>query len=227
MRRLLIPLALALAPSLWAEPITDPVRDYLENFDVRRGEAVITATPDLNGDGVPDLLITRNTLSNGRQGNLWVCYESTGPSEFRRIDELPDGNPIEFHQKAVSLRPKRGGKGFELVRYSPGGAGEGMLGAIRTTADGATESSLGDFRPSSDPDRYSALFENAKVQLSFQSEKSDVLLSRYFPFGRWFRHMTPLKWAIAVIGGLAGLVVILAVFRVILAARGGASAVPR
>jgi hypothetical protein len=102
-----------------------------------------------------------------------------------------------------------------------------VLGAIRTTADGATESSLGDLRPSSDPDRYSSLFENPKVQLAFQSERSDVLLSRYFPFGRWFLHMTPLKWAIAVIGGLAALVVILAIVRLILAARVGASTVPR
>jgi len=227
MKRPVFTLILLLAGSLpAAEPITDPLRDYLENFDVRRGESVITADPDLNGDGIADLLITRNTLSNGRQGNLWVCYESMGAGSFRRIDELAEGNPIEFHQKAVSFRPRRDGKGLELIRYSPGGAGEGMLSSLKLSGGGATETILEDLRPSGEPDRYTSLFENPKSQLAFHWEKSDVLLARYFPLGRWFLHMTPLKWAIAVLGALATLVLVLALVRVFLGGR-AAPAVPR
>lgn len=216
---------LASALPAQAQSIPDPVKDYLGTFAVHRGESVITATPDLNGDGTPDLLITRNTLANGRQGNLWVCYESLAGGGFRRIDELPDGNPIEFHQKAVSLRPRRDGKGMELVRYSPGGGGEGMLSVFRLTSDGgATEASLGEFNPGIDTDRYASLFENPATQLVFVWEKSDVLLRRHFPLGRWFLHMTPLKWAITALGALAALVVLLALLRVILAARGHVTA---
>lgn len=220
-------LAATLTARISAAPITDPVHDYLESFEVRRGETVITAHPDLNGDGTPDLLITRNTLRNGRQGNLWVCYESIGPGQFRRIDQLPDGNPIEFHQKAVSLRPRRDGAGLALIRYSPGGGGEGLLSEIRLNPDGLVESDARAFRPGASAGQYEALFENPKSQLVFQEEASDLLLSRHFPLGRWFFHMTPLKWAIALVGALAGLVLVLALVRLLQATRERRSTVPR
>jgi hypothetical protein len=199
-------------------PVPDPVRDYLANFDVRRGEEIITATADINGDGTPDMFVTRNTLSNGRQGNLWVVYESV-PGGFRRIDEQSDGAPIEFHRKAVSFRPRKDGKGLELVRYSPGGAGEGVLAALvigeGTARETVTEEG---FRPGSEEARYASLFEDESTRPVFVAEASDVLLRKHFPMGRWFLHMTPLKWAIASVAGLAGLVVLLAVLRILLPA---------
>jgi hypothetical protein len=221
----LLTLTLGSAPG--AEiPITDPVRDFLGNFDVKGNKTVITARPDLNGDGTPDVLITVSNFSNGRQGNIWVCYESTPGGTFRRIDELAEGVPIEFHQKAVSFRPRRDGKGVELVRYSPGGAGEGILTALKLGGGTAAETEIGDFRPREDPGRYSALFESPKTQLVFQYEDSNVLLARSFPFGRWFLHMTPMKWVIALLGGLTGLVIVLALIRGFLGMRRGPS-VPR
>jgi hypothetical protein len=220
-------LTLSLGSASGAEvPITDPVRDFLGSFDVKGNKTVVSARPDLNGDGTPDVLITVNDFSNGRQGNIWICYESTADGSFRRIDELAEGVPIEFHQKAVSFRPRRDGKGVELVRYSPGGAGEGFLTAIRLGGGTAAETVIDDFRPREDQSRYTALFESPKTQLVFQSEDSNLLLARYFPFGRWFLSMTPMKWAIAVLGGLTGLVIILALIRVVLGMRRGPS-VPR
>jgi hypothetical protein len=207
-------------------PITDPVRDFLASFEVKHNRTVVHSSPDLNGDGIPDVLITCSDFANGRQGNIWVYYESTGPGTFRRIDELSEGVPIEFHQKAVSFRPRRDGKGVELVRYSPGGAGEGTLTVFRLGNGGGTEAKLDELRPRDDPGRYSSLFETPKTQLAFAEEESNVLLARYYPMGRWFLHMTPMKWAIAIIGGLALLVVLLSIVRVFMGLRRG-PAVPR
>jgi hypothetical protein len=202
------------------------MRDFLASFDVKNHRRVIHSTPDLNGDGTPDVLITCSDFANGRQGNIWVYYESAENGSFRRLDELSEGVPIEFHQKAVSFRPRRGGKGVELVRYSPGGAGEGLLTVFRLGNGAATETKLDELQPREDPDRFSGLFENPKTQLGFVVEDSNALLARHFPLGRWWLHMTPMKWAIAIIGGLAALVILLGLFRIVLGMRGGPS-VPR
>jgi len=227
-RFFLAPVLLATAAAQSAPapgPVIDPVRDYLATFDVRRGEEIITSSADVNGDGTPDVFVTRNTLYNGRQGNIWVVYESI-PGGFRRIDELSEGLPIEFHRMAVSFRPRRDGKGVELLRYSPGGAGEGVLATLSIGGGTAREQMIEEgFRPGSDEARYGAMFENEATRPVFVSEPSDVLLRRYFPMGRWFLHMTPLKWAIAAVVGLAALVLVLAVLRILLPV--GRTQVPR
>ncbi len=229
LRRWLRPVLVALAGWISAAvaeeaapPVLDPVQNYLAEFHVRRGEEVIISRIDLNGDGTEDVFISRNTLSNGRQGNIWVYYESLPGGGYARIDELAEGAPIEFHQKAVSFRPRRDGKGLELVRYSPGGAGEGLLAAIRLGGGSSSERILEEFRPGADMARYDGLFANEATRLRFVAEPSDALLRRYFPFGRWFLHMTPLKWSIVAVVVLGLLVVVLVLRRILLAPRSGA-----
>ncbi len=187
----------------------DPVRDYVLDFETHSDEQIITSTIDLNGDGTDEVLISRNTLSNGRQGNIWTLYESAPGGIFVRRDALVDGGPIEFHRAAVSHRPRANGQGRELLRYSPGSGREGWLTTFALGENGVTETALRELTPFEDGGLYESLFENPDTRLVFELQDAGPLRKKYLPFGGWFRSMTLAKWAILGLGALILLVLLL------------------
>lgn len=187
--------ALLAASARAQEPaaIHDPVRDYLHDFETSSEEDLVSSQVDLNGDGVDEMFLSRSSLSNGRQGFIWVLYESLPGGLWKRHDTLggDDGGAIEFHPKAVAVQPDGKG-GRQLIRYSPGGASTGRLTTFQLRNGGIIESvRAGEIQPE---DNHAALYEqyfaNPKTSLTFQSRKMAELRSKYLPFGGWFHELT-------------------------------------
>lgn len=185
-----------LAAAAWgqeAAPVRDPLRDYLNDFETSPDEELISSQVDLNGDAVDDLFLSRSSLANGRQGFIWVFYESLPAGQWRRHDTLDgnDGGVIEFHPKAVSVQADgKGGK--MLIRYSPGGASTGRLTTFQLRNGGVVESvRAGEIQPEdTHAPLYEQYFGNPKTSLMFQSRNMAELRSKYLPFGGWFHEIT-------------------------------------
>ncbi|MEM1295960.1 MAG: hypothetical protein AAGH89_11385, partial [Verrucomicrobiota bacterium] len=140
-----------------ADPIMNPMRDFLKHFDALDPRDVIKTEPDLNGDGVPEILLTYNNTVNGRQGNIWVLYRSLPGGGYERIDELTTGAPIEFHQKASAIKKRSGGA--DIVRYSPGGSGRGVISSFNLGSEGVGETVIREISAAgSDAATYQAMF---------------------------------------------------------------------
>lgn len=190
--------ALALAPlsSLRAQdpmPVGDPLRDYLNQFETQPGEQLISSQVDLNGDGKDEVFLSRSSLSNGRQGNIWVLYESLPDGTWKRHDGLggDGGGVIEFHLKAVSVQPDgKGGK--MLVRYSPGSATSGRLTTFQLRKGAVLETTRqGEINPrDGDAALYDQYFAKPESQLTFQLRDMTELRAKYLPFNGWFREIT-------------------------------------
>lgn len=174
-------------------PIRDPVRDYLNDFETQPDEQLISTQVDLNGDGVEEIFLSRTSLYNGRQGNIWVLYESLPGGLWKRHETLggEDGGVIEFHPKAVSVQADgKGGK--MLIRYSPGSASSGRLTTLQLRNGGVSESERkGEIAPlAGDAALYDQYFSNPESQLTFALRNMAELRAKYLPFNRWFHEIT-------------------------------------
>lgn len=183
------PILLAQEPG----PVRDPIRDYLNEFETHPGEQLLSTQVDLNGDGIDDVFLSRSTLRNGRQGNIWVLYESLPGGLWKRYDTLSgeDGGVIEFHTKAVSVQSDgKGGK--MLIRYSPGSANSGRLTTFQLRKGAVSETIRpGEFLPvAGDAALYEQYFGNPASQLKFETRSMTELRAKYLPFNGWFHHMT-------------------------------------
>lgn len=188
--------AALLAPVLNAQDhfsVRDPIRDYLNDFETRPGEQLIVSQTDLNGDGTDEVFLSRTSLYNGRQGNIWVVYESLPDGSWKRHESLSgeEGGVIEFHPNAVSVQPDgKGGK--KLVRYSPGSSRSGRITTFQLRNGGVSESvQEGEILPGDKHEGlYAKTFENPQTKLAFQWQNMDELRDRYLPFNGWFHEIT-------------------------------------
>ena len=206
-------LAIALAPAVWgADPIKNPIRDFLRHYDVENPRDVVRTELDLNGDGVSEILLSYNNMVNGRQGNIWVLYRSLPGGGFERLDEVNGGGPISFHQKASAMR--KISSGAEILRYSPGGAGRGAISSFQLGPNGVVETQPREIVPQGgDAATYDALFENSATKLVFIVEDAKKLRRKYLPIREWLRGMTLLKWCLYIVGVLVALFVLLLILR--------------
>lgn len=173
-------------------PIRDPIRDYLNHFETQPGEQLISTEVDLNRDNIPEIFLSRTSLYNGRQGNVWVLYESLPEGLWRRHETLNDshGGVIEFHPKAVSAQPDGNG-GKLLIRYSPGSARSGQLTTFQLRKGGVSESIRQEIQPTEgDAGLFERYFNTPQTQLSFQLRSMDELRAQYLPFNGWFHEIT-------------------------------------
>tara|TARA_R110002096_G_scaffold159011_6_gene324633 strand:+ start:2044 stop:2721 length:678 start_codon:yes stop_codon:yes gene_type:complete len=195
-----------------ANPISNPMRDFLLNFDVQDPKDVIKTEPDLNADGVPEILLTYNNTVNGRQGNIWVLYRSLPGGGYERIDELTTGAPIEFHQKASAIKKRNGGA--DIVRYSPGGSGRGVISSFNLGTEGVGETVIREISAAgSDAAIYQSMFNNPETKLVFVAEDAKKLRWKHLPLREWLRGMTILKWCLYIVGLLVALVFLLLMLR--------------
>ena len=69
--------------------ISDPVGDFvnLRSISASDNESLLVIRADLNGDGVPEVLLSTEMDTNGRLGNIWMVYVSRG-GKFLRSDRL-------------------------------------------------------------------------------------------------------------------------------------------
>ena len=58
----------------------DEARGYARQVEIWKLDV------DINGDGVDDLLVTRDVAGNGRGGNIWEIYLA-GEQGYRRLEE--------------------------------------------------------------------------------------------------------------------------------------------
>lgn len=205
-------LILSQLSAIATEPITNPMRDFLKHFDVIDPKDVIKTEPDLNGDGVPEILLTYNNMVNGRQGNTWVLYRSLSGGGYERIDELTTGAPIEFHQKASAIKKRSGGA--DIVRYSPGGSGRGVISSFNLGSEGVGETVIREISAAgSDAATYQAMFNNPETRLVFVAEDAKKLRWKHLPLREWLRGMTILKWCLYIVGLLVALIFLLLMLR--------------
>ncbi len=194
------------------EPIRNPIRDFLLHFDAIDPKDVIRSEPDLNNDGVPEILLTYNNTVNGRQGNIWVVYRSLPSGGYQRIDELASGAPIEFHQKAAAI--KKTSAGADIMRYSPGGAGRGVISSFQLSPTGMGETVIREISPQgSDSATFETLFNDPANQLVFVAEDAKKLRQKHVPIREWLRGMTVFKWCLYIVGFLIALFFLLFLLR--------------
>jgi len=187
-----------LVPALSAQEVRttrDPIRDYLNHFETQPGEQLITSQVDLNADGIDEVFLSRTSLYNGRQGNIWVLYESLPDGSWQRHDELSSetGGAIVFHRKAVSVQPDGNGR-KKLVRYSPGSSRSGYLTSFRLGSDGVAERTEAGGREiypgAGDAALFERYFEDGGSGLEFHLQSMANLHAEYLPFNGWFHQIT-------------------------------------
>jgi len=183
-----------------AVPVTEPERDFLKDFASDRKEDVIISEVDLNGDGVKDYLFSLSqSMRDGRQGNIWVIYQSAAGT-WNRFDELSKGGVIVFHQKAASIQ--RSGKTVSIYRYSPTSSDRGMVMSYTVGASGVDEKVIHeDYAPlGAQAADFTRLFETKASQLPMRTENAGVLRDRYFPLQKWLEQMNLIRWSLLAIG---------------------------
>lgn len=197
-----------------AVPVAEPERDFMKDFASDRKEDVIISELDLNGDGVKDYLFSLSqSMRDGRQGNIWVIYQSAAGT-WNRFDELTGGGVIVFHQKAASIQ--RSGKTVSIYRYSPTSSDRGMVLSYTVGASGVQEKVLHeDYAPlGAQASDFTRLFETKATQLPVRTENAGVLTDRYFPLRKWLEKMNLIRWSLLAVGVLGVVFVLAAVAKV-------------
>jgi len=205
-------LTILLAGVSWAG-IADPRKDFLDIFASADEEDVITTEADLNGDGVPEVLVSLTTMHNGRMGNIWVLYKSVPEGGYERVESLADGAPLEFHRKAASIQPRADGTN-EIVCYMASSASSGLVGSYQLGPEGLTQSLSGEIAPlGNDAPTYDRLFKDETTQLSYVYENAGKLKNRYFPFRRLTEKLSLVQWGVVIVGLLMLVMILIGVLR--------------
>lgn len=200
MSRLPIILALFSTIGVALGDIEDPRKDFLRAFESQDSEDLIWSEVDLNGDQVPEVLMSLSTMYNGNVGNIWVLYESLPDGTFTRRDELADGGVLEFHRKAAATRNLNNGA-KEIVCYMPAGGGKGLIGAYQLGPEGMSQSLSEEIEPlGDDAPTYDRLFTDSGTQLVFSYENAGKLKNKYFPIRRLMESLSLVQWGLLAVG---------------------------
>ncbi len=206
-------LTLFLTGSVALGDIEDPRRDFLRAFESQDSEDLIWSEVDLNGDQVPEVLVSLSTMYNGHVGNIWVLYESLPDGTYSRREELADGGVLEFHRKAASTRTLANGA-REIVCYMPAGGGKGLIGSYQLGPEGISQSLSEEIEPlGDDAATYDRLFTDSGTQLVFSYENAGKLKNKYFPIRRLMESLSLVQWGLVAVGLLLLILVGLGVLR--------------
>ena len=100
----------------------DPRLSYLEHFDfAAEGEDILSLVRDMDGDGVPEILISHTSALNGRAGNIWSIY-SRRDGQYQRLSES-----LSMRKDVVSFWRRDGQSASGVTTYLPKSATEGQI----------------------------------------------------------------------------------------------------